>query len=368
MLRAAPRRSSAELSSIAGESSIYGVVGPYRAPPSNRRIGDRDPVVLLVKRLDAIEDVDRLGQRRLVDEDRLEPTLEGSVFFDVLAVLVERGRADALNLAARERGFEDVGGVDRAFRRAGPDQRVQLVNEQHDLAARANLVEDLLQPLLELTAVFGTRDQSAHVEREHPLVLERLRHVAQVDLLGKTFGDGGLANAGLADERGIVLGAPAENLDHPLDLHLPADDGIELIATRQLRQIAAELVEKRGLRRLLGRRLGLGLRARVVQQALDLGAHLLQRCAEILEDVRGDALALDQESEQQVLGAHVVVAHPPRFLKGDLDDLLDARRRNDLLDDDPLVAAQNRLDGLADLADLHAKVVQNLGGQALAFT
>jgi hypothetical protein len=67
-----------------------------------------------------------------------------------------------------------------------------------------------------------------------------------------------------------------------------------------------------------------------------------------------------------MLGADVVVAHPARFLEGDLDDLLDARGRDDLLDDDPLVAAQHGLDGLADLADLHTKVVQNLGGQALA--
>src|SRR5439155_6866514 len=51
----------------------------------------------------------------------------------------------------------------------------------------------------------------------------------------------------------------------------------------------------------------------------------------------------------------------------DLDDLLHPRRGDDLLDDDPLVPAEHRLDRLADLADLDAQVVQNLGRQTLSF-
>jgi len=66
-----------------------------------------------------------------------------------------------------------------------------------------------------------------------------------------------------------------------------------------------------------------------------------------------------------MLGADVVVPHPAGFLEGDLDDLLDPTGRNDLLDDDPLVASEHRLDRLADLADLHAQVAENLGGESL---
>ena len=52
-------------------------------------------------------------------------------------------------------------------------------------------------------------DQRAQVEGDELLVLERLRHVAGDDALGQPFDDGGLAHAGLADEDGVVLGAPA---------------------------------------------------------------------------------------------------------------------------------------------------------------
>jgi|GEM_PF-4839403 len=40
-----------------------------------------------------------------MDDDFLEPALESRIFFDVLAEFVERGRADALDLAARQGGL-----------------------------------------------------------------------------------------------------------------------------------------------------------------------------------------------------------------------------------------------------------------------
>ena len=186
-------------------------------------------MVLLVQRTDAVQDLDGLGERRLVDEHRLEAALERCVLLDVLAVLVERGRADALDLAARERGLEDVGGVDGAFGGAGADQRVQLVDEEDHLARRADLVEDLLEALLELAAVLGARDERAHVEREHALAHQRLGDVAEDDLLREALGDGGLADAGLTDERRVVLGAPAEDLHDALDLHRAADHRVERV-------------------------------------------------------------------------------------------------------------------------------------------
>ena len=78
-----------------------------------------------------------------------------------------------------------------------------------------------------------------------------------------------------------------------------------------------------------------------MKQPLDLGADFVEGGPKVLEDVGGDALPLDEEPEQQVLGAHVVVPHPSRLLEGDLDDLLHAGRWDDLLDDDALVPAEH---------------------------
>src|SRR5262247_3665893 len=94
---------------------------------------------LLVAILDAAEDLDRLLLGRARHLHGLEAALQRAVLLDVLAVLRRRGRADALDLAPAERGLEDVGGVERALRGAGADQRVQLVDEDDDVVALGEL-------------------------------------------------------------------------------------------------------------------------------------------------------------------------------------------------------------------------------------
>src|SRR5437588_731855 len=65
-----------------------------------------------------------------------------------------------------------------------------------------------------------------------------------------------------------------------------------------------------------------------VQQPLGLAAHLRQVGAVTLEHMGGAAFALDQQPEQEVLSADVVVGHGTCLFEGDLDDLLAPRRRN----------------------------------------
>jgi hypothetical protein len=103
---------------------------------------------------------------------------------------------------------------------------VQLVDERDDLAGRLrDLLQHGLEPLLELAAVLRAGDHGAEVEADDPLVLERLGHVAGDDALREPLDDGGLADAGLADEHRVVLGAAAEHLHHAADLGVAADDG-----------------------------------------------------------------------------------------------------------------------------------------------
>ena len=92
-------------------------------------------VVRLVAVAQAAQDLHGVVDRRLLDADLLEAALECGVALEVLAVLVERRRADRLQLAACERRLEDRGRVDRALGRARADEIVELVDEQDDVAA-----------------------------------------------------------------------------------------------------------------------------------------------------------------------------------------------------------------------------------------
>src|SRR3990172_1825410 len=174
---------------------------------AQRLVVDRAAVVGLVAVAQAAQDEDGVVHRRLLDPDLLEAALEGGVSLEVLAVLVEGGRADRLQLAAGERGLEDRGGVDRALGRAGADEVMELVDEEDDVAALHDLLHHLLQALLELAAVLRAGDERREVERVDLLALEELGHLVSGDAGGEALDDGGLTDAGLADEDGVVLRA-----------------------------------------------------------------------------------------------------------------------------------------------------------------
>ncbi len=63
-------------------------------------VGELGLVMLLVFVAQALQNLDRLVNRRRLDLDGLEAAFERGVLLDVFAVFVERGRADALHLAA----------------------------------------------------------------------------------------------------------------------------------------------------------------------------------------------------------------------------------------------------------------------------
>ena len=150
--------------------------------------------------------------------DLLEAALECSVLLEVLAVLVERGGTDGLQFASGQHRLEDRRGVDGAFGRTGTHERVDLVDEQDDVAAGLDLFETFLEALLEIAAVARPGHERAEVEGVELLVGSVSGTSSSDDRLGKAFDDGGLADAGLTDKHRVVLGAAREDLHHALEL------------------------------------------------------------------------------------------------------------------------------------------------------
>jgi hypothetical protein len=111
-------------------------------------------------------------------------------------------------------------------------------------ACRLHLGQHRLQPFLELAAILRAGDQRAHVERQQRLVLDALGHVAVDDPEREALGDRGLADAGLADQHGIVLRAPAQHLHRAADFLVAADDRVDLALARRLGQVARVFLER----------------------------------------------------------------------------------------------------------------------------
>ena len=132
-----------------------------------------------------------------------------------------------MQVATGERRLEDVAGVHRALGGTRAHNGVEFIDEQDDLAlGLLHFLEHGFQTVLELTTVLGAGDQRAHVKLDEVAVTQGARHVAGHDTLGDTLDDGRLADARLADEHGVVLGATGQDLDGTTDLVGTADDRV----------------------------------------------------------------------------------------------------------------------------------------------
>ncbi len=222
---------------LVGQETVGDVAVRERRRRDDRGIGDAHAVVQLVLLLEPAQDRYGVGHGRLADEHRLEAPLERRVLLDMLAVFVERGRADAVQLAARQCGLEQVGGVHGAFALARADQRVHLVDEEDDVAlAGLDLVEHALEPLSNSPRYFAP---AISEPMSSDISLRSFRPSGTSPLTMRSASPSAIAvlpTPGSPIRDGIVLGAPRQDLDRPADLLVAADDGIELAVARRLRQ------------------------------------------------------------------------------------------------------------------------------------
>ena len=311
----------------------------------------------LVARLESTEDRDGVLHARLAHHHRLEPAGERGVLLDVLPVLVERRRADAPELAPRQRGLQQVAGAHRAIGLPGADDGVQFVDEEDDRAFRGrDLPEDGLQSLLELASELRTGEELTDVERHDPRTPHAFGAVVIDDPDGEPFRDGGLADARFADQHGVVLGAARKHLHAATDLLVPTDHGIDLSGRGPFVQVDRVLLE----------RLEVALRVGIVDlrhagglpDPVDRRVDRGPRRTATLEDLPGVAGHLHQP-EQQVLGRDVGVLPFLRFTLGPLQDLHRGVRGSRLGAGRLRSSSQFRLGDVADPLGLQSRLREN---------
>ena len=244
----------------------------------------------LVALLQAAQDGDGILHGGFGHHNRLKAALQRGVLFDILTVLVQRGRADAVQLAPGQHGLEQVARVHGALGLTGAHDGVQLVDKEDDAAFRFfDFVQNGLQALLELAPVLGTGYQTAHVQREDGFIFQTGGHVALDDTLCQTLGDGGFAHAGLADEHRVVFALAGQDADDIADLVIAADDRIQLVGAGALHQIGAVFFQR-----------VVGL-LRIVRGDPLVAAHLGQS---LQQAFFGHAVGLQQRLQRTVGGLH----------------------------------------------------------------
>ena len=118
-----------QVDGLVGQETVGDVAVGEHGGGDDGGILDAHAVVDFEFLLEAAQDGDGVVHARLPHHHGAEAARQGGVLFDVLLVFGEGGGADAAQLAARQGGLQQVGGVDGALGRAGADQGVELVDE-----------------------------------------------------------------------------------------------------------------------------------------------------------------------------------------------------------------------------------------------
>src|ERR1017187_4338783 len=306
---------------LVGQETVRDIAVGERGGGEDGGILDAHAVVDLEFFLEAAEDGDGVVHGGLADEYGTETAGQGGVLFDVLLVLVEGGGADAAQFPASQRRLEEVGGVDGALGRAGADEGVQLVDEADDFAVGIDdLLDHRLEAVFELAAELGASDHAAEIDGHQLFVLELIGHVAAEDALGESFDDGGFADAGFADEHGVVLGAAAEHLHDAADLVFAADHGIEFALAGGFGEIVGVAFQRLILG--FGVLVGDALRAADRNQGLEDG---VVGGAGAFQELAGGFIALLGDAQQQVFGGDELILEADGLVEGVLQDLVERR-------------------------------------------
>ena len=152
------RRLVNQINRLVGQKTVGDVAVTQFSRRDDSRVGDVHAVVYLVAFFQAAQNGHGGFHRRLSHQNFLEAAFQCRVFFNVLAVLVQRSSAYAVQLAARQRGFEHIACIHRTFGLARADHGVQLVDEDNGLTlVFGQVFEHVFQALFKLATELGAR-------------------------------------------------------------------------------------------------------------------------------------------------------------------------------------------------------------------
>jgi hypothetical protein len=314
----------------------------------------------------ALEHLDRVRHRGRGDRDRLKAACECRIRFDVRAVLVACRSSHKAQVATYQSRLEEGSAADRVAN-AALDDGAKLVDEQ-DNAERPSVREHVAEAFFGHAGSALPGEDRSEVQHVHLPVSEHHGHRVLGDRLGQALDDGGLADAGLPDQHRLVSDAAGEHLHDALDLLVPPDDRVEPAPAGGLGQVPAELLEDRRDDDLSSRE-SLGSGGLIAGEQLDdLLADAVEIGAQLHQDPGGDALALADQAEQEMLGADVAVAEPHGLALREHKRCLGLRREWNVPGRRPIAHAAHPLNPLPNYLKRYAQHLEDARGDAFTLT
>ena len=132
------RRFVHDVDSLIGQVAVGNIAGRQFDGSPYGFVGDTGLVEGFVPIAQAEEDGYGIFFIRFTDLDGLETPSQGGIFFKMLLIFVSRRRPDALQIAAGQGRFQDIGGIHSAFYGTGADELMDFIDEEDDRIVAGN--------------------------------------------------------------------------------------------------------------------------------------------------------------------------------------------------------------------------------------
>mmetsp|Transcript_9273 Transcript_9273/g.18422 ORF Transcript_9273/g.18422 Transcript_9273/m.18422 type:complete len:435 (-) Transcript_9273:265-1569(-) len=293
----------------------------------------------------------------------LETTLKSRILLNMLAILIQCGGSNALQLTSGQSWLENIGGINSSFSGSRSNESVNLINHKNNIIILLDLIHQFLQSFLKLSSVLGSCYKQTHIQCDHLLAFDSLWHIPTCDALSKSFGNSSFSDSRLTDQAWVVLGTTAKNLSHTLNLLCSPHHWIQASLLGPLGKVCSILFQCRCLVR--SRRSSSSSSTnwvlRLSNHANHLSPNLLWVGPERLQHSTRHSLTFTEQSQQNMLGTNVVVSQLTGLLQRQLQHTLGTRCKWNLHGNKSASSSNHLLYFHTGILQSHPHGLQHLG-------
>ncbi len=168
--------------------------------------------------------------RRFGNDNRLKPSFERRVFFNIFSVFGKSCCTDQLKVSARHSRFYKVCDIARTLTSASActDYSMYFINKHYYFSlAVSDVFDEVFHAFFKFSPVGSTRQNSHKVKLENSFFKKRFRNLFCSNFFSKTFNNCGFTDACLADQSRIIFSSPRKNMNHPFNFNRPLDNRVQ---------------------------------------------------------------------------------------------------------------------------------------------
>ena len=156
-------------------------------------------VVLFILVANIVQNLHTLFGCCWFNHNHLKTTLQGTVFFNILAIFIQGSSSYTLNFASGQSRLEHIAGIQRTAGTTGTYNGMYFINEEDNIIGFFQFHHQGLHSLFKLATVFGSGHHAGNIKAHYTLIEQHTANFTLYNAQGKAFGYGGLTHTGFSD-------------------------------------------------------------------------------------------------------------------------------------------------------------------------